>query len=466
MKTKIAALLLIVFVGFTNSFAQEDPLKFGPDKETCNANLSIYDTFYKQKNYKDAYPAWTYLFNNAPKRTKNIYIHGVKIMQNLIKEEADATRKEALIDTLLMVFDNRLKYYPGKEGYVLGNKGAMIYKYRKDNLEEANKVLAKSFEIDGNNSTASVINYYFITTTKLVNKDVYTREQLIDLFADLSGVIEYKQAQLGKDIYDAEAKAEAGETLSKKEAKALKANKKELQTLTDVSNNMEVTLAPLATCEILVDMYTKNFEDKKADKQWLQRAAKLLKKKECTLEDIFFKIATALYEIDPAAGPAANLGIMALKKEDYKTAEKYFQEAIDLEKDDLKSSEYSFLLAKTLYVQGKNASARAAALKAARARSGWGEPYILIGDMYASTSRKCGELKSEFLKRVGYWAAIDKYEYAKKIDPSVKAKANKKIATYEKQMPAKADVFSEGLINSKTYEIDCWYKETVTIRIK
>ena len=86
--------------------------------------------------------------------------------------------------------------------------------------------------------------------------------------------------------------------------------------------------------------------------------------------------------------------------------------------------------------------------------------------MYASTSRKCGELKSEFLKRVGYWAAIDKYEYAKKIDSSVKTKANKRIATYKKQMPAKTDVFSEGLINSKTYEIDCWYKETVTIRVQ
>lgn len=467
MKTKIAALLLIVFVGFTNAFAQEDqdPLKYGPDKELCQSNLSIYDTFYKQKNYKDAYPAWKYLFDNAPKRTKNIYIDGVKIMQNLAKDEADPVRKEALIDTLLMVFDNRIKYFPGKEGYVLGQKGALMYKFRKDKLEDANKVLAQSFEIDGNNSSASVINYYFITTTKLVNKDVYTREQLIDLFADLSSVIEYKQAQLGKDIYDAEAKVEAGEKLSSKESKSLKADKRELKTLTDVSNNMEVTLAPLATCEILVDMYTKNFEEKKADLKWLQRAAKLLKKKECTSEEVFFNIAIALYELDPSAPSAALLGIMALKKEDYKKAETFFQQAVDLEKDNLNKAEFTYLLANAMYAQGKNTSARSAALKAAQYRSGWGDPYILIGNMYAGTSRKCGELKTEFLKRVGYWAAIDKYEYAIKIDPSVKAKANKLIATYKPQMPTKANIFEEGIINDKTYVIDCWYHETVKIRI-
>lgn len=465
MKTKIAALLLIVFVGFTNAFAQEDPLKYGPDKEVCEANLSIYDTFYKQKNYKDAYPAWTYLFNNAPKRTKNIYIHGVKIMQNLAKAEADPTRKEALIDTLFMVFDNRLKHYPGKEGYVLGQKGALMYKFRKDNLEAANEVLAKSFEIDGNNSSASVINYYFITTTKLVNKDVFTREQLIDLFADLSGVIEYKQAKLGKSIFDAEAKVEAGETLDKKAARALKNDKKELKTLTDVSNNMEVALAPLATCEILVEMYTRDFEAKKTDLKWLNRAAKLLKKKECTSDEIFFNIANALNEIDPSAGPTALLGIMCLKKKEYKKAESYFKSSVELEEDELKKAEYSFLLANALYAQGKNVSARSAALRAAQYRSGWGAPYILIGDMYAATSRKCGELKTEFLKRVGYWAALDKFEHAKKIDPSVKDKANKRIATYKKQMPTKQDIFTEGEINNKTYEIDCWYKETVKIRI-
>ena len=113
----------------------------------------------------------------------------------------------------------------------------------------------------------------------------------------------------------------------------------------------------------------------------------------------------------------------------------------------------------------KNSSAKTYALKAAAFRSGWGEPYLLIGDLYAKTSRQCGELKTEFLKRVGYWAAIDKYEYAKRLDPQISAKANERIEKYTEQMPSKTDVFSEGLIDELTYKIDCWYSETVKIRV-
>ena len=36
----------------------------------------------------------------------------------------------------------------------------------------------------------------------------------------------------------------------------------------------------------------------------------------------------------------------------------------------------------------------------------------------------------EFTKRVGYWAAIEKYQYAKRIDPSSAELADKKINLY------------------------------------
>ena len=113
----------------------------------------------------------------------------------------------------------------------------------------------------------------------------------------------------------------------------------------------------------------------------------------------------------------------------------------------------------------KNSSAKSYALKAANFRSGWGEPFLLIGDLYAKTSRQCGELKTEFLKRVGYWAAIDKYELAKALDPQLNTKANKRIEKYKEQMPSKTDIFTEGLIDEPTYKIDCWYSETVKIRV-
>ena len=80
------SVILVVAAMFSTTIIAQDSstdLKFGPNKEVCEENLSIYTEFYKQKNYVDAYKPWAYLFNNAPKRTKNIYLHGPKIIKGV-----------------------------------------------------------------------------------------------------------------------------------------------------------------------------------------------------------------------------------------------------------------------------------------------------------------------------------------------------------------------------------------------
>jgi hypothetical protein len=103
----------------------------------------------------------------------------------------------------------------------MGMKGADTYKYMKtttEGLQASLQVLRGSFEMAGNESTASVLNYYFMATTKLVQAKVLKVEDLIGLFSDLSGVISYKEAELAQDIYN----AEQIEDISKKEQKQLK----------------------------------------------------------------------------------------------------------------------------------------------------------------------------------------------------------------------------------------------------
>lgn len=465
MNQKFISIIASVLISFS-ALAQDEAelLKYGTDKEACETNLSIYTEFYKQKNYVDAFKPWTYLFENAPKRTKNIYLHGPRIIKGLLKTVTDESRKTALVDSLMMVYDQRNTFYPGKEAYVIGMKGADMYKYKKgstEGLQESYDVLLSAFTMAGNESTASVLNYYFMATTKLVQAKVLKVEDLIALFSDLSGVIAYKEAKLAQDIYN----AEQDEALSSKGAKILKKNKKELKTLSDVKSNLEKTLAPHATCEKLVELYTNNFETYKEDVAWMKRASKLLGKKECTDTDIFFTISESLYNIDPSPAAAANMGIRALKRQDYTKAVEFYSYALENETDDLNKAQYAYRLAQTYSAMNKNKSAKSFALKAASMRSGWGEPYVLIGDLYAKTSRQCGELKTEFLKRVGYWAAIDKYEYAMKIDNTVSTKANGRIKKYTEQMPSKTDIFTEGLIDVPTYTIECWYTETVKVRV-
>ena len=106
-----------------------DPIgKYGVDTMKCEEHLSIYTEFYKQKSYDSAFDSWFYLFTNAPKRTKNLYIHGATLYKNFIKNESDSLLREDLIDGLLKIYDHRNYYYPGQEGLVLGYKGSDLYR--------------------------------------------------------------------------------------------------------------------------------------------------------------------------------------------------------------------------------------------------------------------------------------------------------------------------------------------------
>lgn len=438
--------------------------KYGLDTMKCEENLSIYTEFYKQKSYQSALDAWLYLFVNAPQRTKNIYTHGATMFKSFIKNEKDSLKKEGLIDDLLTIYDARNYYYPGQEGLVLGYKGSDLYRYRKSNLlsvQEAYSILSKSLDLDKEKSTARALNYYFASGAKLTSKKMLTKEELIDLFSQVSDIIEYKEAQINQTNFDLNEK----ESLTSKEKKVLKKNNSELKTLNDVRANMEKTLAPHVTCEKLEVLYQPSFDINKEDDSWLQRAAHLLRKKDCIDTDIYFQIAAQQYELNPTPKSAFNMGARSLKKNNYDKALEYFSQAVDGETDNIKKADYLFYIAKTYYAMGSRQNAKKHAIQASQYRLGWGAPYILIGDLYATTSRECGENtgkeSDEFTKRVGYWAAIEKYQYAKKIDPSSLKEANQKIELYTKQMPDKTMTFNTITLQQATYKIDCWYSEVV-----
>ena len=76
-----------------------------------------------------------------------------------------------------------------------------------------------------------------------------------------------------------------------------------------------------------------------------------------------------------------------------------------------------------------NALAKKYAKQASSYRLGWGDPFILIGDLYSKTSTYCGN--DPLSKKAGYWAAIEKYEYARLIDSKSSNSANQKIELYK-----------------------------------
>ena len=129
--------------------------------------------------------------------------------------------------------------------------------------------------------------------------------------------------------------------------------------------------------------------------------------------------ATAENAAKQAEFEANNPSIMAKKlydEGDFDGAIEKYDEAITNEVDAEKKAGYLFSKASILFrKQKKYAAARSAAREAAKLKPNWGRPFMLIGDMYGSSARGCGD---SWNQRLAILAAMDKYRYAKSIDSS------------------------------------------------
>ncbi len=443
MKIK-SILLIILLFGFTANtvFSQTADSKYGKDTLKCKQQLSLYSSFVQQKSYKDALPAWRWVFANCPKASKNIYIHGVRIYKSLIKNEKDKAVKQKYVDTLLMIYDKRIKYFK-QEGLVDGRKGVDIYRYRKDSIDLAYNYLNKSYELRKEKTEAAVLVYYLTASVKMMKKGKLKKEDVVTVYSNASDAIDVQIA-----------KEKAGKNRAKKIEKYNKAKE-----------NIEKIFANsgAANCEILTNLFDKKYDENKENTDYLNKVVKLLNKSKCTDSDLFFKVSEQLNKLQPSALSAYSLARMFVKKGQSSKAANYYNQAIKLQEDaETKAQYYYELAALTGTKLGNPSSARSYALKAAELKPKWGAPYILIANLYAASSNKIGENKFEH--QAAFWAAVDKLQKAKAVDPTCATEANKYIGKYSANFPGKEDAFFYNVIDGSTYKVKPWISETTKVR--
>lgn len=124
----------------------------------------------------------------------------------------------------------------------------------------------------------------------------------------------------------------------------------------------------------------------------------------------------------------------------------------------------------TAYQQvGQPAKARREYRSALKMNESFGQAYLAIGDLYARAVNQCSGEKMGRQDRAVYWVAVDQYQQAKSVDPSVLEVATQRIATYTEVFPTRQDIFyrTEWELG-KSFPIDygcySWIRETTTVR--
>ena len=112
---------------------------------------------------------------------------------------------------------------------------------------------------------------------------------------------------------------------------------------------------------------------------------------------------------------------------------------------------------------GNLSKGRDAARKAIQVDPTAGDPYIIIGTLYAESSKQfSGDLESKAV----FWAAVDKFQKAKQIDPSVTDRANELIRAYSQYFPPMETIFFNDYAEGQSYTVGGWINETTTIRAR
>lgn len=476
MKRILLILLVAVFGGGgISTYAQS---KYGEDSVKCRENLYIYYELARKKQWLEAYDGWYYVIENCPQSNKNNVIYGPYIVEAKLKEAkkaGDAAAETKFKNMLLEVYDKRNKYFPGQEGYVYARKALDVVQHFPDSSQMAYDPFKKALEIDGPEQSAAFYNYYFVTAARLFNDDVFEVEDVFNAYNLVIEGIEVNTSSLNKTIsnYSYERDSNAVALTDKQKSELAKAER-ELERYQKVESNIEKILAPIATCDKLDLIYNEaSFEENKADTLWLKRAVKMLQKEregkdgqteDCTDLPIYFKISDALYKLEPSAPAARAMYIMAAKNKNYSQAAKYIKEAIAIEIDPLKRAEDYLRLSRAYLATGSLSGSINAARKAASFKKNWGDPYVTLAQAYAAADGQCGSNVCE--KKAVYWAAIDKLQYAKSIDPSVSNTANRLIAAYQQQLPGKGVCFQLGYTDGTEYTIGCSINEKVTMTFK
>ena len=448
---KLTTMLFAFALSSTAVFAQkgvEDGSRFGhgQDSLNCLQNISIYTEYVKTNNFKDAYPSWKAVFDEAPWAQIATYTNGAKILRALIAAEKDGAKQKEYFNLLMKVHDQRIQYLEqlntlsrtkATKGDIMGTKAHDYFTMGGSDNNEVYAMFAEAVAAEKHNLPYYVLMEFVDASARKVKADEAHKEQFVQDYIAASG-------------YANEALNAATKESAKKNYKTAKEN-----------IDAHFINSGVATCDNLQAIYAPKVEASKTDLEYLKQVVKVMKMLGCTESEAYFAASEYAHAIEPTAETAIGCGYMYYKKGDFDKCISYFDNAIELEQDPIKKAAYCYSAAAVLFANKQLSKAKQYALNSIKSNGESGKPYMLIAQMYASSPNWSDEAS---LNKCVYFAAIDKLQRAKSVDPSCAEEADKLIRTYAGYTPKDEDLFFIGLKKGSAVTIGGWIGETTTIR--
>lgn len=437
------------------------------DTNVCMQDLSIFAEYVKVKNYSSAFEPWMRVRENCPDINAAVYNYGERILKDYIKngtpEEVERSKKD-----LIKLYDEWVQYFPKNKnknvvGDIISSKAQALLDYDLADLKEVYATFDEAYNKDAASFTNPKFLYNYFKTLydryKAGDSEV-SMEMLFNKYEEVSEKFDFETTELAKKLDIILKKEAAGTALTSREQRRKRIYNVNSKAIGTFLSNLDAIIAKEATCENLIPLYKRNFDEFKSDAIWLKRAASRMDSKECADDPFFVTLVEALHTLDPSADSAYYLGLLNDKSGNADEALRYYEESIALETDNYRKAKILLKIANKFKVAGRKSSARNYANKALSYQPSLGRAYLLIANMYADSANNCGD--TQFNKRAVYWLAADLARKAGNVDNSLSKIAKRTAESYTGRAPSKTDIFTEGN-EGVVIKFDCWINRSVTV---
>ena len=414
--------------------------KYGADSAECIKYLSFYQEYYTQKNYDSALPNWRRAYAICPATaSQNMFVHGTTLMTRLYNQTKDAAHKEAIVDTILTLQDQRMATYPKKRVDILNNKGQYMINYRNADAKYIYDNLGVIVDELGSRANGSLLVNLLQASITLYRENQLTADDVIATYDSVTAYIDGATAKNAAEEED---------------------NLKVKATVESIFADSKV-----ASCDNLIAIFGPRFEADPNNLALVSNIMKLMNSAEdCASNDLYLKAVTAMYNMDPSFRSAYALYRLNAARDNVADAAKYLEEAIASEESDTATdAQYYYEMAAFCYKNGMRGKAYEAARKAVDMDYGFaGKAYMIIGNLWASAT--CGDVVDKWAR---YWAAADFYQKARSADPAVAEEAAAAISSVSRYYPEASEAFMYDLTKGQNYTVSCGgMSANTTVRVQ
>ena len=443
MKIRTLLTVLLLSAGATTMVAQND--------DVCIPNSSVSHEAVKAGNFKEAYAPWKIVLETCPLLRYYTYTDGFKLLKGLLAENPDRNSADykKYYEDLMNLHDLRIEYIPQflAKGTklpttvkdALGAKALDYIQYCPAGMDanQAYAWLKESLEGEKGNSSANVMHYFLEMSMQVLKGDQNHKEQFIKDY-----------------LFDVEC-ADAAIAASTKASRKAKYE--------GVRGNLDALFinSGAASCEALQNIYGPKIDANKENLEVLKEIVHIMTIMGCKDSDAYLEASFYAYKMEPSVDAAIGCAAMCFKKGQYDDCAKYFNEALEQETDDIRKADICYKAANVMAAAKRPSTAKSYILKAVSLNPEFGEPYILLASLYAGNIRWSDE---PILNKCVFYAAVDKLQKAKAVDPNLAEEANKLIGTYSAYYPEAKDLFMLGYKAGDRLTIGGWINETTTIR--